>query len=807
MNVKLKYNKTLDIATAIDRKAPRWKNTRVEWETFVNRLSKTKRTTETVNEYRKMAKPKQDAIKDVGGFVGGYIKEGLRKRGNIKHRQLICLDVDNTYTLDAWRNFRVMEFAACMYTTHKHTPEKPRYRIIIPLAEAVPSEQYEPIARTIASWCGIDDFDDTTYQDTRLMYYPSTSVNGEFLFDVIDMPFLVGADVLDELPDWQDATCWATSSREKEVLQRHTTDKAEDPREKSGLIGAFCRVYDIQNAIDTFLSDVYEPCPALGKNRYTFVGGSTAGGLIVYNDVWAYSHHSTDPAQGMLLNAFDLCRLHLFGTLDMPEKTKGKELLNYPSARAMIDFAQKLKPVKRELLNARKRDAADDYDEIKEQAKEKAQDDEWVEQLEIHGKRGDISSTINNVVIILNNDENLKGRFGFNEFEQRETAIKPLMWDKDTAHKYPRPLADADDAELRLYFENRYGVTGKSVIADGLTIVLRANSYHPVRDYLDVLEWDGVPRIDTLFIDIFGAKDTPYTRAITRKTLTAAVARIYSPGVKFDYVLTLIGQQGQGKSTTLKRLGREWFNESLEVITGKEAMEQIQGAWINELAELDALKKAELSAVKHFISKCEDRFRVAYGKRVEHFPRSCIFIGTTNEDDFLRDVTGNRRFWVLNVKGCEGLAYWNDYLTTDVVNQLWAEAKHFYTKGEPLYLENHLEADARKIQDEHLEKDDRAGLIKDYLDRLLPPEWDDYDVHERRAWLDDSANVGTDKREKVCILEIWAECLQQDRRKITRRDSYELIRIMKTIKGWMATTNARRFKIYGQQKAYLRYEK
>lgn len=800
--ITLKYNITLDIATASTRRAAKWQNKRATWQDIVNTLSQTERTPETIKQYFSYTKDRQDEIKDVGGFVGGYLREGRRKKGHVDYRQIVSLDVDFG-DLDLWINYGLLEYAGCMYTTHKHRPEAPRFRIVFPLDRKVSPDEYEAIARVVANWLGIDDFDDTTYQPTRLMYYPSTSKDGEFVFNYSDGPIMNADEVLAELPDWHDPTTWPVSSRERNAIRASKADKVEDPEDKDGIVGAFCRAYAMHEAISEFLDDVYTPCEELGEDRYSLIGASTSGGLVIYDDKLAYSHHATDVTSGKLCNVFDLVRLHKFGDLD--EKVKSDTgITKLPSYKAMANFAGRLAPVKKEIVRQRReRTTADEYDELESDAREKATTDEWIAELETEGKQGKIKNTINNVVLILQNDDNLKGCFGFNEFEQRETAIKALPWDKNVS-RYPRPLCDADDAELRLYLERCYEVTSKGQITDGLTVVVKGNSYHPVRDYLDAVTWDGEERLDALFINLFGAPDTPYTRAVTRKAFTAAVSRIYNPGCKYDYVLVLVGDQGIGKSTTLAKMGGEWFSDSVPTLVGKEALESIQGSWLIELGELAGLRKAEVDAVKHFISKREDRYRVAYGKRVEHFPRRCVFFGTTNEEDFLRDVTGNRRFWVVNCKGGKNRLDFKTYLTPVIVAQLWAEAKERLAQGEPLYLaEDGLEEEARVIQDKHLEKDERSGLITEYLDRLLPTNWDDLDTYQRRNWLADEKNEGTEERRDVCILEIWAECLGKDPNSITRRDSIELGRIMKTVKGWRPYGGVIRFKHYGVQKAFI----
>lgn len=794
--ISLKHNITLDIATANTRRAAKWQNKRATWQDIVNTLSETERTTETIKQYFSYTKDRQDDIKDVGGFVGGYLREGRRKKGYVDYRQIVCLDVDFG-TLDLWIDFGLMEYAGCMYTTHKHRPEDPRFRIVFPLNRKVSPDEYEAIARVVASWLGIDAFDDTTYQPTRLMYYPSTSKDGEFVFHYVDGPIMDADAVLTELPDWKDPTTWPVSSRVKDTIKPGKAGKVEDPEDKSGIVGAFCRAYGMYEAIGEFLEDVYEPCEELGADRYSLIGASTSGGLIVYDNKLAYSHHATDATSGKLCNAFDLVRLHKFGDLDDTAKA-GTEVTKLPSYKAMTDFASGLASVKKEIVRMRREQTADDYDEP-----EAVKADDWVAELETEGKSGKIKNTINNVVLILSNDENLKGRLGFNEFEQRETAMKALPWDKNVS-KYPRSLCDADDAQIRLYLERCYDITGKEKITDGLTIITRNNAYHPVRDYLDSLSWDGVERLDTLFINLFGAPDTAYTRAVTRKAFTAAVSRIYMPGCKYDYVLVLVGEQGIGKSTVFARMGGGWFSDSMPELKDQKALEAVQGSWIIELGELDGLRRVDVNSVKHFVSKREDRFRVAYGKRVEHFPRRCVFFGTTNEEDFLRDVTGNRRFWVVNCKGAKGTVLVWEYLTPAIVAQLWAEAKERFSQGEPLYLaEEGLEEEARVIQDKHLEKDERSGLVSEYLERLLPTNWDELDTYQRRNWLADDKNVGTVVRERTCILEIWAECLGKDPNSITRKDSIELGRIMKTVKGWKPYSGVSRFKHYGVQKAFI----
>jgi putative DNA primase/helicase len=311
------YDGSFEIATGRSRKELQWKNSKTTWLQLVRRFSQTHRTPETLSEYLSSDKSRQDEIKDVGGFVGGYINTGRRKTENILRRSILTLDLD--FAKPGFWDLYAMVYdnAAVLYSTHKHQPEKPRLRLIIPLSRPVTADEYAAVSRRIAGNLGIDNFDDTTFEAARLMYWPSTSSDAEFLFEFQDGPWLDPDQVLATYSNWHDISEWPSGSRAVELL-RHGLSKQGDPLSKPGLIGAFCRTYTIQEAIDTFLPEIYKPCDI--ENRFTFAGGSTSGGLVVYEDKYAFSHHGTDPASGKLCNAFDLVRIHLFGEKDKDAK-------------------------------------------------------------------------------------------------------------------------------------------------------------------------------------------------------------------------------------------------------------------------------------------------------------------------------------------------------------------------------------------------------------------------------------------------------------------------------------------------------
>ncbi|MBP3037964.1 hypothetical protein J9303_00385 [Bacillaceae bacterium Marseille-Q3522] len=332
---KLKYDGSITIAIGRSRKEMNWKNREMLWSELTKRLSMTNYTGETHAEYIKLPKSQQDQIKDIGGFVGGSLKGGRRKTDAVVWRSVLTLDADFIKG-DLWSSVEMMLDCACtIYSTHKHTPAKPRLRLVIPLSRSVTPDEYQAVSRRIAADLGIDFFDDTTYQPHRLMYWPSTSRDGEYIFKMQDAPWLNPDEVLARYEDWKDSSYWPESTRLQQAHKR-AAEKQGDPYEKPGLVGVFCRAYSIPEAIETFLEDIYEPA---GENRYTYLAGSTTGGLILYeNDKFAYSHHGTDPVGGKLVNAFDLVRIHKFGAQD--EGKEEKNITKLPSYKKMIHFAE-----------------------------------------------------------------------------------------------------------------------------------------------------------------------------------------------------------------------------------------------------------------------------------------------------------------------------------------------------------------------------------------------------------------------------------------------------------------------------------
>lgn len=747
-----KDNKTLiiEIAIGASRHEKKWKNGKLTWPSLVTKLSKPHRTHETFAYYETAKREVKDKIKDIGGFVGGYLTGGVRKSSALAYRTVITLDADAA-TPRFWKLYEALygNAAAC-YSTHSHSPEKPRYRLVLPLNRHCTAEEYQPVARRIAGDLGIEQFDNTGFQDERLMYWPSCSSDGVFEFYSQDGPPVDVDEVLNSYTDWRDASEWPVSERVTEFI-KHAQKKQGDPLEKKGVVGAFCRTYGIDEAIDNFLNDVYEKTDI--QDRYTYIGGSTACGLIVYENKFAYSHHGTDPISGKLCNSFDLVRLHKFGQEDIGVDAE-VPINKRPSYAAMQELATQDKEVRKQIGIEKREAAADDFKELGFDFDPDADgevDTEWLSELEVDAQ-GEYSKTIDNVVMILENDPVLKGAIAFDDFRYRATVLRRLPWRTEgDANQW----GDADEANLRWYIEKAYGITGTNKIHDAIEVVLKRHAFHPIREYLNGLTWDGVERIETLFAEHFGAEDSEYVRAVSRKTFTAAVARIFEPGCKFDYMAILKGPQGFRKSMFWDILAGEWFSDTLTTVQGKDAYEQVQGFWIIEVAELASMRKAEREQIKHFVSKREDSFRPAYGRHTVTYKRQCILVGTTNEDDFLKDATGGRRFWPIETTTKMKRAGELKKLR----NQIWAEAMNLYKGGELLYLEDSLEKQAQQVQGKHTEIDDRVAMIGEYLEKLIPENWDSMTVWNRREFLngDPLAAEGTVERTKVTALEIYTE--------------------------------------------------
>jgi predicted P-loop ATPase len=785
---------------------------------LLERLPEPTRTAETYAEFMGLSKPERGKIKDVnGGFVGGVLKGGHRTKNAVRWRTLVTLDIDHAdkdIEKEVKETYREFNFA--YYTTHSHSRLKPRLRLLFPMTRNVTCDEYQALARALADRLGMDYFDNTTYQNERLMFWPSVSKDGDYDYYIHDAAFLDPDSILNvDYFDWQDTSEWPTASDEQDAVKKRAKQQG-DPLEKPGVVGLFCRTYTIEEAIEEFLSEDYEP---FEEDRYTYVKGSTAGGLVIYRDkngvpVFAYSHHGTDPTGGTLCNAFDLVRVHLFADEDADTKP-GTTVTKLPSYEHMERFMMKDGAVKRQLVAERQAQAAEMFDDIPDDADFDEDEDPnaWQDKLEMNAKGDKILNSALNIRLILENDLNFRGKFAYDAFNNRMTLRGDMPWHRENgASMY---WSNTDDACLQNYLEENYGVRGKDRIYNMLVDVMNRHAFHPVRDYLDALEWDGTPRIEDLFFDVLGVSrdwHPDYVRTVTKKILVAAVKRIYEPGCKFDNVLVIVGPQNGGKTTLLSRLGGDWYSDSMPGVQGKDAMEALQGTWLIEIGEMAATRRAENEQIKMFLSKRDDSFRPAYGRYKETFKRQCVFFGTSNTHYFLKDLTGNRRYWPIETSAPAAKSRHRVVnLSQEEIDQVWAEAATLYQEGETVHLSDNEIKEAEVVQAEFLEISPKQPIIEQFLNRYIPKNWHSLPSSSHLN-LEDLASEEEAKndenymlRDRVCAVEIWVEALHNPVSRFERGDAREINEIIEAMPGWKRVTKSMRFGTdYGPQRGFIR---
>lgn len=802
------------ISTGNSRKDLNWKRQTLKVSELYEKLRIPNRGVETLDEYMRMSKSKQDDLKDVGGFVAGSLNGGRRKANNVTGRDVITLDFDSVPALgtdNIVKTLDSMQINYCVYSTRKHAANAPRLRVLVPTDRTMTADEYEPCARRMAANIGIAMADPTTFEAGRLMYWPSVCCDSEYVFKTADAPFISVDALLKSYTDWHDFTQWPQVPGSFSYAKLAV--KQGDPEAKDGIVGAFCRKYDVFRAIEELLPGIYAPVDT-DPNRYTYTLGSTTGGAVIYDDgKFLFSHHATDPCSNKLVNAFDLVRLHKFGDKDdnAPDGTPNNRL---PSYKAMCEYANGLDEVALEMLAKRQAQAEADFagivgggpgsvaidtgigqfvsgsdGEATLAGAGDTADGNWQLLLKRNHQTGEIKNTIDNVMLILEHDPRIRGKFALNEFTGRGEILDVLPW--STGGKETRRMwSDTDSNALYWWMEKTWGITGRGNIDSALDIHAKLHAFNPVVDYLTGIKWDRRPRLDTLFIDYLGAEDTPYTRAVTRKAFTAAVARAMTPGCKYDNMLILCGPQGIGKSTILDKMSHGWFNDSIRTFEGKEASELLQGVWIIEVAELDAFRRTDVSCIKQFLSLTSDRYRQAYGRNVTEFKRRCVFFGTCNNIDFLQDTTGNRRFWPVDTRAQMPTKDVFTDLTSDEIDQVWAEAYFRFITGEQIFLSGDTAEAAMVKQEAHRERSIQEGVIAEFVARKIPDDWAKWPVDRRRDfWAGgvkaEDASINLVDRQTICAAEVWRELYGHPMdEKAKKSETREINSILASIPGW-----------------------
>jgi len=391
--------------------------------------------------------------------------------------------------------------------------------------------------------------------------------------------------------------------------------------------------------------------------------------------------------------------------------------------------------------------------------------------LERHPKTGVILPTIGNYLEVMRNDRH------FSKIKFNELTMSGEIHDG----QIPRKWTDTDDAQAMYYIEDNYHFLKEQNYTKAIKILFDERRYHPIRDIIDSLQWDGVSRIESFLNKWMLCEDTPYTREASRLIFAGGINRLYRPGCKFDEMIVLIGtNQGEGKSTICRwlALNDQFFSEVTE-FEGQRGIEATESAWICEVGELLALTKTkEQEAVKSYLTRQTEKYRMPYDKHVSERPRQCIFIGTTNKEQFLTDKTGNRRYYPVVVLQSGYKLHDQEDECRDYILQCWAEAKQLFDEGNlPAYANRFILEDVKSKQEEAEEDDYRVGMIEQWLCN----------------------------KNKVCAAQIWTEALNNELGRMTKKDSSEIVTIMSKMPGWKRSRKGtQRFGIYGTQKYWYR---
>ena len=395
--------------------------------------------------------------------------------------------------------------------------------------------------------------------------------------------------------------------------------------------------------------------------------------------------------------------------------------------------------------------------------------------------KGKVKQTIDNAMVIFYQDPILKNAIKKNELTGKTDIVKELGWKRHSSG-----ITDTDEYQIQRYLEKNYEFVSDKVITKAMNIVASENSYHPIRDFLERLEWDGISRIDTLLPKYLGADDNEYTREVMRLLMMAAIKRVYEPGCKFEIMVCLVGGQGAGKSTFFRFLScmDEWFSDDLKRLDDDNVFRKLQGHWFIEMSEMIATVNAKcIEDIKSFISRQKETYKIPYETHPEDRPRQCVFVGTSNNMDFLPlDRTGNRRFAPIQVHAerVEKHILEDEEESRKYIIQAWAEAIELYrNSNHDLKLTKKTEEYLRELQKQFMPEDTKVGIIQ--------------------AWLDECTE------EYVCSMMIYREALKHELEEPKQWEIREINGIMNdSIDGWNAITSTHRYTKYGIQRGWKR---
>lgn len=725
--------------------------------------------------------------KDCGAYMAGKATSTSRKDSQVEYRSMVTLDADNADT-ELPARVEGLGLTALVHSTYSHTTDKPRYRVIIPiLGPGLTEEEYPRVARGLMEALGKEQFDKTCDQAKRIMFWPSAPSPDQYEVYSYDGKAATAQMLMQRFGGFT-------------PTPEHKRGRKTDPYKLPGVVGAFNRLYDMNRAVEEFNL----PYEQVNDNRWHYTDSKSDAGVCVYPDGYVYSNHASDPAGGRALCMFDLVAMHKFADLDeeagTPLNTAPKDR---PSIRKAMEEFMGLRDVKKEMMGVNIEPSGEDKDEH-----------DWVSKLHIHPKTGKTLDDAHNWDLLTEHDPVLSG-LAYNTMNLATITHRDFPWRKVTPGRDDQ-LTNADRAQISAHIQRAYNMRRppKEQVNDAIAMVAQDHSFHPVEEYLEALEWDGVSRIETWL----PGEANAYKRSVARLAAVQAVARALDPGVKVDNCLIIAGGEGLGKSWLIERMARGWTCTLGPIDRGsaRDTIMIMSRSWIAVADEGYSLKKADADNMKNFITRTHDEVRLPYASETQILPRRQVIWGTTNDPTFLRAQEGNRRFLIVNVT--EKLDF--DKYTREYVDQVWAEAVHIWKESRAKYgvecnpvlrLSDEEEAVAKGVREEATEEEPLVGLIQDYLDTLVPDGWERMPVDERIMWLRSAeqglVKPGTHRIERVCSLEIWLIMLGNRQGKPSRVASLEIAEALRKIPGWESSGAKRsRFPFFGQQRYFSRVE-
>ena len=422
---------------------------------------------------------------------------------------------------------------------------------------------------------------------------------------------------------------------------------------------------------------------------------------------------------------------------------------------------------------------------------------DWKSKLNRNSTDNAVKNNLKNIFLILNNDTQYKDKIEFNELTQMRTFCR-TDWN------------DVIESRLKLYLEQKYDLmTSIESINHICNIIASDHSYHPIKEYLNSVQWDGIHRIKSVFSNFLGATDNIYTQSVAVVTFVGAVARIFQAGVKFDTCTVFVGKQGTGKSKFISKIAvnSEWFTDGVTSFDGKDFYESIQGKWIIELGEGTAFQKSIKERSKQAIASQQDFYRKPYGRNPEIRKRQCVFLGTTNNYDFLKDETGDRRYYPIDVNIPKATKNIDKDLTSEYIAQLWAEAVHLYKHGQSIYIQDSgVLALAEQEQRKHFDESPLQSDIYNFLEIPITTHWYDASLEARRnhirAYQNGEQTAGAYRRDRISVKEIVCELFGYElNQPIERKMSLEIARTLMAL-GWRKNGKKERLNLYGTQWIY-----